>query len=39
MSDVGIRPVDVTDADAIPTIYAPIVEETHISFELSAPFP
>jgi L-amino acid N-acyltransferase YncA len=34
---VGIRPVDVTDADAIRAIYAPIVEETHISFELSAP--
>lgn len=37
MRDVSIRPVTVADAEAIRAIYAPIIETTHISFELQAP--
>jgi L-amino acid N-acyltransferase YncA len=37
MADVGIRPVETADAEAIQAIYAPIVETSHISFELIAP--
>ena len=37
MSDVNTRRVVPADAEAIRAIYAPIVETTHISFELEAP--
>ena len=37
VAEVTIRPVGLTDADAVQAIYGPIVEDTHISFELAAP--
>src|SRR5579864_6426203 len=36
---VPIRVVELADADEIARIYAPIVEQTHISFEDLAPTP
>lgn len=35
--EVVIRPVEPRDAEEIQAVYAPIVETTHISFELTAP--
>ncbi|MGE0879862.1 MAG: arsinothricin resistance N-acetyltransferase ArsN1 family B [Acidimicrobiia bacterium] len=37
MNDIAIRPVDPADAAAIRDIYAPIVEDTAISFEIEVP--
>ena len=37
MHDVSVRPVEIGDAGAIQAIYAPVVEDTHISFELAVP--
>ena len=37
MSQVDVRPVDIGDVTAIQAIYAPIVDATHVSFELTAP--
>ena len=37
MPEINIRPASPTDAEAIRAIYAPVVETTHISFELEPP--
>ena len=37
MNDIAIRPVAAADAAAIRDIYAPIVEDTAISFEVEVP--
>jgi phosphinothricin acetyltransferase len=37
VGEVLVRPVEITDAHDVAAIYAPIVENTHISFELDPP--
>lgn len=37
MPGVTVRPVEAADVEAIRAIYAPIVEASHISFELEVP--
>lgn len=37
MSEYNIRPIDISDAEAVLSIYAPYILETNISFEYEVP--